>query len=473
MKDQVELYINGERCTISDADAFLTLADFLRYRARLTGTKIVCAEGDCGACTVLSRCLHQADASFEMLNACIYFVWQLDGHQIITVEGLKRNGKLHPAQSAMIDCHGAQCGYCTPGFVCSLAKLADDASRAGFSIDRKRAQNYLTGNLCRCTGYDSILEAATSMSCNEVEPLEQYYPLRQDQRPIRQCKQISHEGKSLLLPTTLAEAQGFCQLEPQIVAGATDLGVLNNKGKWVPRTLMSLKQIVELDRVQFDSTSIRIGANVTLAETAKQLRSDFPEFSRLLRIFASPQIKNVATLVGNMMNASPIADTIPFLKIIDAKVHLLGSAGTRTVDINDFFQNGYKQLARRADEFVTYIELPLSRLSFKLYKASRRKDLDISTVTAAFAFQLNEGKFTHFALALGGISASVIRFKNLESSVIGRNPDRSLFLELFTEVDCQIKPLSDVRGSAQYRRMIVRNFLLRFCDEIIGSEVAA
>jgi xanthine dehydrogenase small subunit len=470
MKDFVEFSVNGVRAQVAGPDAFLPLADYLRYRAGLTGTKIVCAEGDCGACTVLARCLHRPHGRFEIINACIYFVWQLDGHQVITVEGLKRNGQLHPAQETMIQCHGAQCGYCTPGFVCSLAKLADDALAESWQIDRKRAQDYLIGNLCRCTGYDSILEAAISMHYDELPPLNEFYALESHRIPAQQCKTLSFKNKTVLMPTTLAEAQGFCHLNPQIVAGSTDLGVLH-KGRWIPQTLMSLKNIGELDRVEFRTERVKIGANVTLAEIEKQLCAEFSELRRLLRIFASPQIKNTATLVGNLMNASPIADTIPFLKVVDAKIHLLGTAGVRTLDINDFFQDGYKQLDRRPDEFVTHIELPLRGYRFKLYKASRRKDLDISAVTAAFGYQLHDGQFAHFAMAFGGIGASVIRFKDLESDIIGQAPERRLFETLSVEIDRQIKPLTDVRGSADYRRLLVRNFLLKFYDELVASEV--
>lgn len=473
MKDYVEFDINGKQYRISGADAFLPLADFLRYRAGLTGTKIVCAEGDCGACTVLSRSLRRGQSRFESLNSCIYFVWQIDGHQIITVEGLKKSGQLHPAQQAMIECHGAQCGYCTPGFVCSLAQLADDAKAEPFSIDRKRAQNYLTGNLCRCTGYEPILEAATQMSTVDLNRLTDFYPVDLATWQPTESVLVSHQNKMAFLPATIAEAQSFCHEKPQIIGGSTDLGVLCNKGKWAPQVQMSLKNIAELYEVQRKGWGYRIGANATLGSLSKTLKPDFAEFSRLLKIFAAPQIKNTATLVGNMMNASPIADLIPFLKVADVRVCLSGPDSQRMIGINEFFLPGYKQLDRKPDEFVTHLELPANGLDFKLYKVSRRKDLDISAVTAAFAYRLENGRFAHFAMSFGGVGPSVIRFGELEKRMVGQTPEPSSFLNLFEEIDRAVRPLSDVRGSADFRRLLVRNLLRKFCDEIRTKEAVA
>jgi xanthine dehydrogenase small subunit len=473
MRDFVEFDINGQYHRVQGAEAFLTLADFLRYRLGLTGTKIVCAEGDCGACTVLARSIRCTDDRFESLNSCIRFVWQLDGHQILTVEGLKRNDRLHPAQQAMVECHAAQCGYCTPGFVCSLAQLMEDSRSELFTIDRKRAQNYLTGNLCRCTGYEPILEAAMSMASSEVESLVDFYPVDDRKWQSPDSVLVNYQNKTAFLPTTLDEARSFCSHHPQVIGGATDLGVLQNKGKWTPLVQMSLQAVAELGHVQRYEERYLIGANVTLSELSKSLGSEFSEFSRMLRIFASSQIKNAATLVGNLMNASPIADTIPFLKVADAKVHLMSPQSYRIVDINSFFLPGYKQLDRRPDELVTHIEIPIRNWEFRLYKVSRRKDLDISAVTAAFAYRLEQGRFSRFAVAFGGVGPSVIRFSDLEGELIGQSPRRELFQELFEKIDPFVKPLTDVRGSAHYRRTLVRNLLLKFFDEVSNVEVHA
>jgi len=204
---------------------------------------------------------------------------------------------------------------------------------------------------------------------------------------------------------------------------------------------------------------------------SEKLEKHFPEFSRLLRIFASPQIKNSATLVGNMMNASPIADSIPFLKSADARVHLLSPKGERVVDINELFLPGYKQMNLLPQELVTHISLPIKGLEFKLYKVSKRKDLDISAVTLAIGFELKDGKFTRFQLSLGGVAASVLRLKAIESSMLNTSLDEGQFIKLFHQIDPLMTPQSDVRGSSDYRRLLVRNLLLKFFHEEVEGRV--
>ena len=463
MRNFIDVSINGVRQKIQGIDAFRTLSDFLRYEQGATGTKVVCAEGDCGACTVLTK--NSTDAGFKSINSCIAFMWQLDGQEVVTVEGLKKNDELHPAQSAMIQCQGTQCGYCTPGFICSMAQLAQDSKTENISIDQKRAKNYLTGNLCRCTGYDSIIEAATKMDLNRLPDLssgESFSPT---------SVELEFDRQKIYLPTTLSEARTYLREVPKIVSGATDLGVLHNKGRWSPQVMMSLRNIPELSRITKTASEIRIGTTATLEQCSRELESDFPEFSRLLRIFASPQIKNSATLVGNMMNASPIADSIPFLKSADARIHLLSPTAERVVDINEFFLEGYKKMDLKPQEIVTHITLPLKALSFKLYKVSKRKDLDISAVTLAIGYKQQERQFTHFQLSLGGVAASVLRLKTLEPQMLNKSLTENDFKHLFNEVDQHITPQSDVRGSSDYRRLLVRNLLLKFFHEVVEGAV--
>jgi xanthine dehydrogenase small subunit len=469
MRNFIDLYVNDTRYKLSGHEVFWPLSDFLRYSQGLTGTKVVCAEGDCGACTVLAKNFLSQDSSYLAINSCIAFMWQLDGHHIITVEGLKRGKELHPAQKSMQECHGAQCGYCTPGFICSMAQLAEDSLSEGVKIEKKKAQNYLTGNLCRCTGYDSILEASQKMDLADLAQLANFYPESQHFfRP--ETVVIEEQGLKMFLPHTLKEAQSFMQEGPRLVSGATDLGVLYNKGKWAPQKVMSLKNITELYAIEEKADSFVVGARASLAATSKALGKSFPEFSRLLRIFASPQIKNSATLVGNMMNASPIADTIPFLKVAESKIHLLSTQGARVINVNDFFLPGYKKMDLRPDELVTHVEIPKTGKKFKLYKVSKRKDLDISAVTMAIAFELNQGVFSSFALALGGVAASVVRFPQVESSVLGHRPSSSLMEQVFLQIDQLITPQSDVRGEAGFRRLLVKNLLQKFVHEL-ASEV--
>lgn len=461
MRNFIDVSINGVRQKIQGIDAFRTLSDFLRYEQGATGTKVVCAEGDCGACTVLTKT--SSEENFKSINSCIAFMWQLDGQEVVTVEGLKKNDQLHPAQLAMIQCQGTQCGYCTPGFICSMAQLAQDSKNENLPIDSKRAKNYLTGNLCRCTGYDSIIEASTKMDLTRLPDLISGVEFKPS------SVELEFDRQKIYLPNTLAEARTYLREVPKIVSGATDLGVLHNKGRWSPQVMMSLKNIPELSSIVKTKTEITIGATATLEQCSRELEGDFPEFSRLLRIFASPQIKNSATLVGNMMNASPIADSIPFLKSADARIHLLSPTAERVVDINEFFLEGYKKMDLKAQEIVTHISLPLNGLSYKLYKVSKRKDLDISAVTLAIGYKQQGAQFTHFQLSLGGVAASVLRLKSLESQLLHRVLTEKDFIHLFNEIDPLITPQSDVRGSSDYRRLLVRNLLLKFFHEMEGG----
>lgn len=468
MRNFIDVSINGVRHKIQGADSFSTLSDFLRYKEGATGTKVVCAEGDCGACTVISKTLIKKEAGFEAINSCIAFMWQLDGNEIITVEGLKLKDKLHPAQEAMMTCHGAQCGYCTPGFICSMAQLAQDAKTEKVTIDRKKAQNYLTGNLCRCTGYEAILEAAEKMDLKALKNLDEFYDKSFETSYKPTTAAIECARLKAYLPSTLEEAKVFMREIPKVVSGATDLGVLHNKGKWQPQVMMSLKNIPELYEITHTNTEILIGARASLADCSNALEKDFPEFSRLMRIFASPQIKNSATLVGNMMNASPIADSIPFLNVANANIHLLSPKGPRIVGINEFFKPGYKQMDLAPQELVTHISLPKENLEFKLYKVSKRKDLDISAVTLAIAFKRQDKTLTECRIALGGVAVSVLRLTNIEGMLINTPLTETLMVDLFNLIDPLITPQSDVRGSSDYRRLLVRNLLLKFFHEEVS-----
>ena len=469
MRNTVIFYLNGERQEVQGAEAFLTLSDYLRYQRGLTGTKVVCAEGDCGACT-LARARFSAGklTPYESINSCIAFVWQLDRTHLITVEGLGESKALHPAQRAMVDCHGAQCGYCTPGFVAALACMKDAAQREGKSLEEKDVKNALTGNLCRCTGYQPIIEAGLRLARqSEVPKLSELFDdatITRELAALDPELDVVWQDKRALLPASLKSA--FAHGDARIVSGATDLGVLHNKGRWQGQKLMSLSAIEELSEITYEAQQIVIGARVGLSAVARGVEKDFPEFSRLLHVFASPQIKHSASLVGNLMNASPIADTIPFLKVAHARVRLQSASGVREVDVNDFLGPGYKEIHIRAGEIVTHVVLPKTGDHFKLYKVARREDLDISAVTMALRYQLRDEKLSEFKLAVGGVGPSVLRFQGLEQKARGERLSEKLMRDLAVELDQQINPLSDVRGSDKYRRLLCRNLLVKFAHEV-------
>lgn len=468
MRDALRVYLNGKAHDVSGAEAFMQLGDWLRYQRGLTGTKIVCAEGDCGACTVLvSRLVDKKLTPFRSVNSCISFMYLLDRCHVVTVEGLSRPDQLHPAQQAMVEANGAQCGFCTPGFVCALAGLAEDHHGAA-SVTPKQVKNALTGNLCRCTGYDDIIKAGLAMDLKPVQKLVERFNHAAIEKDLASLPQLavslSAGEKKAYLPATLVQAIQAPAMK--LTSGATDLGVLSNKGKLTLTETMSLNNISSLYRVHEEKDFVMIGAKASLTEIEKALKASFPEFVRMLHIFASPQIKNVATLVGNIINASPISDTVPFLRVAEAELALLGTTGERLVNINDFIKGGYKELDLLPGEIVTLVKIPKRRGTFKLYKVSKRRDMDISAVTFAAYVELIGDEIGKLSLAFGGVGPSVLRLPLLEKMAAGQTVSPALARQLAKELPHCFKPLSDVRGSAEYRTLVCQNLMVKFFDEL-------
>jgi xanthine dehydrogenase small subunit len=298
--------------------------------------------------------------------------------------------------------------------------------------------------------------------------------LIRDFRALSQTVAFGAAGGEVFLPGELAEALRLKRQHPEarIVSGMTDLGVLTNKGKLPPGQRIALHQIEELGRMEMGSDAILVGARVTLSELEDALETDFPEFSKLLRIFASPQIKHSATLAGNLMNASPIGDTPPFLRAAEATVILSrwgqsGSIERREVPIDHFIKGGYKELDAGKDEILTAIRIPRSDHRYALFKTSTRKDLDISTVTFAARYRLANGKLEGMRIVYGGVGPSVLRFEDLEAMLEGQAPDPALFTRVADLSQTRVSPLSDVRGSATFRKVLVRNLMLKFGDRML------
>ena len=474
--------INDQRVEIKGDHAFMTLGNYLRNEESLTGTKIVCAEGDCGACTVLIA--RDVDASgkleFKSVNSCILPLYLIDGAQVVTVEGIGKNSgmqiDLHEVQQKMIDHNGAQCGYCTPGFICAMAGAVEKVKSCGGTLTEKKAKNFLTGNLCRCTGYQPIIDAATSIDLNKVELLKDRYHSPEwisEMKTIKsQTVEMKFTDKSIFLPATLKEAldKKSAKNDVRLIAGSTDIGVVVNKGKLSTPDTMALYHIKDLNAISHDDKYICVGATVTLTQFEDYVEAHFPEMSRMLRIFASPQIKNQGTVVGNVVNASPIADTIPFLMVSDAIVELQNTKGTREVVLSKFYI-GYKKLDIKADEIVTKIKVPVLAKNerVKLYKVSMRKDLDISAVTFAGRITFDGKKMTKVALSLGGVATTVMRLSDIEASLIGKDFSEKIFSDAGATLGQYIKPLSDLRASKEYRMLVAENYFKKFAREVGGE----
>lgn len=476
-RNSIHIFINGVQHQVTGDDAFLPLAQYLRLKANLPGTKVVCAEGDCGACTSLVAKWNQDHwGSFQTLNSCIAPVYLFDLSSIVSVEGLACESELNEVQTKMQEFHGGQCGYCTPGMVCALSGLAESCAKSGGALTEKKARNHLTGNLCRCTGYEPILNAAVNVDLGKWTSLAEKY-LTTSIKEI--CLSLNHDevsisalSKKLYVPTTLAAAVALKHQEPElrIVSGATDLGVLHNKGKSYLDKVLVLNKIAELKKTTENSTTISVGSQVSLTEFENFSEHLQPEISRLMRVFASPQIKNQGTLAGNILNGSPIGDSIPALLVLNADLHLASASGSRTVPLTSFYK-AYKTFDLKPEEIATHISIPLLDKNWltKFYKVSLRKDLDISAVTFAAAIKVNDGKISEARVALGGVGPTVVRMTEIEKMLEGHAFTESLLKQAGQKARTLIKPLSDLRASEEYRLKVVENLFHKFFVEITSD----
>ncbi|HET9239495.1 MAG TPA: FAD binding domain-containing protein [Oligoflexus sp.] len=471
--------LNGSLQEVSGSEASMMLADWLRTRLYLTGTKIVCAEGDCGACTVLRAFpgLGRArDLRFEPINACITMLAQIDGSHLVTVDALSQDKVLAPVQEAMVQAKGSQCGYCTPGFVMALCGLFESCST---KPDEQTVKNHLTGNLCRCTGYTPIVAAAMSLDPKALPPLAERFVTRALAKALKESLAqpiaITTDQGKIFAPVKIADVSTLLKKYPKamILASGTDLGVQINKGKRALGDVISLHLIPELYESGQKGAVYQFGAKVNLEEVRRRCDKGIPEFSSLLNVFASPQIKHSATLVGNIANASPIGDTLPFLLVVDGRV----AVAKKEIPLTELFQ-GYRKMALKSGEWIRAVSFraPQKTEVLRLYKAATRKDLDISTVSAAFLFDFKKSRkdnrpvIQSARVAFGGVAAIPLRIKRLEDWLKDKVLDASVVEAAHKILQEEIEPLSDLRGSAAYRRILVQGFFQQYCDEIMQSQ---
>ena len=446
MRDTLLVHINGVPYRVGAEAAFETLARFVRERLGATGTKIVCEEGDCGACTVLVGRHEGGVLRYRVVNACIQFLFQMDCAHVVTVEGLG----MTPVQEAMVRCHGAQCGYCTPGFVVALAGM--------FECGGRDARAALTGNLCRCTGYESILQAASE---TEGQPkIEELYPGAPILQAVREVEREPVRIGNFFKPVTLDDAVAFKNEKTVIVQGSTDFGVWRTKRNFEPESILSLDGIEGLGEIEVANGMLAVGGRVSLARFEEVVRELVPPMATIMDRFGSPQIKNAGTLAGNIANASPIADTLPFLFVMDARLELNGQ---RVVPIREFYL-GYKKLDLRPYEIITRILIPLPEEgdTLRLYKVSKRSHLDISGFTAAMLMKRTDGRIDSMRLAYGGVAPVVLRLQKTEAFLEGKPISRETFAEAGEVAKSEVAPISDVRGSREFRLQLAENILTKF-----------
>ncbi|WP_147107737.1 xanthine dehydrogenase small subunit [Tateyamaria sp. syn59] len=438
--------LNGSEIT-ADTSPTTTLLDWLRERPGLTGTKEGCNEGDCGACSVMVT-----DASgARALNACILFMPQLEGKAIRTVEGIAApDGTLHPVQQAMIEHHGSQCGFCTPGFITTMA-----TAHLNGETDHDTA---LAGNLCRCTGYAPIIRAAKAA---ETAPV----PDHVNDTPLLLTENTTGEAPTEpgAEPPTMPEALATWMSENPggtLIAGATDVGL------WVTKDFRDLGPVAFLNRipalsgVEVGVEEIRIGAATTLTDLHGVMAEHHPAFAELIRRYGSVQVRNAATIGGNVANGSPIGDGSPALIALGATLHLRSVDGVREMPIEDFFIDYGKQ-DRAENEFVEAITIPRQNDHLRCYKLSKRFDQDISAVCGCFWIEVEDGEVREVRLAFGGMAGTPKRALRAEAALRGMPWTDATVASAMQAMTRDFTPMSDMRASSQYRMEAAQNMLLR------------
>lgn len=464
----LHLHIDGHDLRIEGPRPDTTLLAWLRATG-FTSAKEGCNEGDCGACTVL---VQDEGGALRAVNSCLVLLPMMHGRRVWTAAGLAAldpGGGLHPAQQALVDSNGSQCGYCTPGFVSVLVEAAHRPELAGAAADDWRLDDQLSGNLCRCTGYRPIQQAlrAVAGSCPSG--------LLPTDLPPGGPVEYEAQGQRFHAPTSLDEAlMLLAEDEPRIVCGASDLALdINLRHRAFP-ALLSLERIPELRGIEEDPARIRIGAALPLTEVEDWSALGLPVLHRMLRYFGSRPIKQRATLGGNLANASPIGDLAPVLLALDATLSLASASGERRVPISSFF-SGYRQTALIPGELIAAVEIPRPAPGTRLgaYKVSRRRELDISAVAACFALREEDGLVSHVRLAYGGMAATPARALQSEQALLGQPWTPSTLRAAWASLDQEFQPLDDHRGSAAYRRSLARNLLLGFQLETARQEQRA
>jgi xanthine dehydrogenase small subunit len=465
MRNFIQFWLNGKKKEVSGELALMTFSNYLRYEQQLTGTKVVCAEGDCGACTIMvARNAFATRRDYFAVNSCIAMTFAMDGCHIVTVEGLNENKQLSEVQNSMVRNFGGQCGFCTPGFVMAITNLHEHKKNP----TEQNVKNYLTGNLCRCTGYAPIIKAALDVDATKHKKICELFPLHNTSNILNDPVHMQNETAEFYAPISLAEAVEYKRRHPNamIFSGSTDLGVQYNKGFIRPDKILSLHLIPELYENRIADDEVFVGARVTLNELEDLISNSIPALSDFLHIFASPQIKQSATLIGNLANASPIADTTPVMMALDAVVHVYGSKGLRKIPLDELYI-GYKKLSLSSEEIIKGVSfrIPDSKVRFKNLKVSQRRDMDISTVNASFMFHLQGDVIQDLRIVYGGVGPTTIRLKKIENNLRGKVVSSELIAETKKEITDSVHPISDVRASADYRKLVVGNIFQKFADE--------
>ena len=471
----VKFIHNNKIMEIQGVDPNETLLNYIREKLNKTGTKEGCAEGGCGACTVVLGYLKNNKIFYQSVNACIVFLPTIHGKQLILVEDLVgKDGTLHPVQKSMVNFHGSQCGFCTPGFVMSLFSMYKNFS----SFDKKIIKNSIAGNLCRCTGYQPIINAAKSL--NNKNKVDQFYQTKNE--TIKLLKIINKKNNSLTInridkkyfaPQTINELKILLKKYPKskILSGGTDLSLIVTKERKTINSIIYINSIKELNYIKKNKKYIEIGATTPLIEFESEIIKHYPDFKDILERYGSVQIRNVATIAGNIATASPIGDTLPLLLALNAKIVISNSKNDKILYLKDFFIN-YRKTKLKNGQFIKLIKIPLLKDNiFKAYKISKRIDDDISAVCASFNLNIKNNIIVSISIAYGGMAAIPKKALQCEKSLLNKDlSEKNINIaQKFLEKD--FNPIDDMRASSQYRMKIAKNLLFKCFQEIKNNKL--
>ena len=470
IKNEIEFILNDELIKINNVDTNVSVLNYLRIDKRLTGTKEGCASGDCGACTAIIAELKNNKLEYKAVNTCIMFLYSLHGKQLITVEHLS-NSKLHPVQQSMVDNHGSQCGFCTPGFVMSMFGMYKDKVKPS----NQNIDEYLAGNLCRCTGYNSIKKAAKKMySYGRKDKFS-----KNENKIIKLLKKIKHNdilisknNNKFYIPLNLKNLIQYTQNNKQykFVTGGTDIALEVTKKNNNINSLIYLGNNKDLNYIKIKENYINIGSATPINKIIPILKKYYPSFAEMFDRYGSTQIRNVASIGGNLGSASPIGDSLPALLALNTKL-ILQSKNQRLLDIKKFFK-AYRKTALKNNEFIKEIRIPiLKNHIFKCYKISKRIDDDISSLFVAYLIKLKNNIIIDVNIAYGGMDSIPNYAFKTQKYLIGKEFNLKNIEKSKQIIEKDFNPLTDVRASSSYRKLVSKNLMDRLFLEINNNKV--
>ena len=466
--NQINFVWENKIFSINNPDPNETILNYIRLKLKKTGTKEGCAEGGCGACTIVLGELENNKIVYKAINSCISFLPSLERKQLILVEDLvTEKGKLHVVQDAMIKYHGSQCGFCTPGFVMSLFAMYKNFN----SYNKEKIQDSISGNLCRCTGYRPIIDAAKSL--NNVSKLDKFN--KNKKKTLKLLKKINSENialnngsKKYFSPKNIKELRKIISYNPNAIflSGGTDLSLNVTKQRKDINNIISLNSIKELKFIKEKNDIVQVGAATPLIEFEQFIKKHYPDFNSILKRYGSVQIRNVGTIAGNIATASPIGDTLPLLLSLDAKIVLQKNSKKTVLPLNKFFIS-YRKTKLQKGQFIHSIIIPiLKRNIFKAYKISKRVDDDISSVCASFNLEVINKKIKNIKIAYGGMASIPKRAINCEKILINSSLSEDSFNKAKKYLEKDFAPINDMRASKDYRMEVAKNLLMKCFIEI-------